>query len=160
MKLSNRCGYAIRALVELGVARAEGIPSLKCREVAARANIPKGFLDHIFLQLREAGVLGSRHGRGGGFFICKPLDSIPIGEIMRLMDGPLAPVGCVSRMRYEPCSCPDESTCSLRLLMLEVRNALNDIVDRRTLADSVNKELKARANRASAQAARVIAAAD
>ncbi len=137
----------------MGVARAEGTPSLKCRELASRANIPKGFLDHIFLQLREAGVLGSRHGRGGGFFICKPLDSIPIGEIMRLIDGPLAPVGCVSRMRYEPCSCPDESTCSLRLLMLEVRNALNDIVDRRTLADSVNAELQARANHASARAA-------
>lgn len=143
MKLSKRCRYAIRSLVELGVARAEGKPSLKCREVAARANIPKGFLDHIFLQLREAGILGSRHGRGGGFFICRPLDSISIGQIVRLVDGPLAPVGCVSRTRYEPCSCPDESTCSLRLLMLEVRNALNDIVDRRTLADSVNTELKA-----------------
>lgn len=131
---------------------------MKCREVASRANIPKGFLDHIFLQLREAGVLGSRHGRGGGFFICKPLDSIPIGEIMRLIDGPLAPVGCVSRMRYEPCSCPDESTCSLRLLMLEVRNALNDIVDRRTLADSVKAELQARANHSSTRTARLTVA--
>lgn len=158
MKLSKRCGYAIRALVELGVARAEGRASLNCREVASRANVPKGFLDHIFLQLREAGIVSSRHGRGGGFFICKPLDSISIGQIVRLIDGPLAPIGCVSRTRYEPCSCPDESTCSLRLLMLEVRNSLTDILDKRTLADSVNEALKHHAPGAEGRPAAVIAA--
>ncbi len=78
-------------------------------------------------------------GIGGGYYLARPPKEISLGHIVRVLDGPLAPIGCVSQMAYEPCGCPDERTCGLRLVMLDVRNAIADILDHTTLADVMNK---------------------
>jgi Rrf2 family protein len=103
----------------------------------ARENLPKGFLDQILMQLRKSGLIGTKRGKHGGYFLAKPMDSITLGQIVRLIDGPLAPIRCVSQSKYEKCSCPDENTCGLRMVMLDVRNSIADILDRHTLADTV-----------------------
>ena len=141
MKISKRGEYALRALIDLGIAAELGHPMLRAQEIVARENLPKGFLDQILMQLRQAGFIGTKRGKHGGYFLDKPMDSISLGQIIRLVDGPLAPIRCVSQSKYEKCSCPDETTCALRLLMLDVRNALADILDRRTLADAVRHSI-------------------
>lgn len=141
MKVSKRGEYALRALIDLGIAAELGHPMLRAQEIVARENLPKGFLDQILMQLRKAGLIGTKRGKHGGYFLSKPMDSITLGQIIRLVDGPLAPIRCVSQSKYEKCSCPDESTCGLRMVMLDVRNSVADILDRHTLADSVRKSL-------------------
>jgi Rrf2 family protein len=93
------------------------------------------------MQLRKAGYIGTKRGKHGGYFLEKPMDSITLGQVVRLIDGPLAPIRCVSQSKYEKCSCPDENTCGLRMVMLDVRNSIADILDRHTLADTVRKSL-------------------
>lgn len=137
MKLSKRGEYALRALIDLGIARESGQPLLRAQEIVARENLPKGFLDQILMQLRKAGYVGTKRGKHGGYFLSKPMDSITIGQIVRLIDGPLAPIRCVSQVSYTKCSCPDEANCGLRALMLDVRNSIANILDRHTLADTV-----------------------
>ncbi len=141
MKVSKRGEYALRALIDLGVAMELGRPMLRAQEIVARENLPKGFLDQILMQLRKAGFIGTKRGKHGGYFLSKPMDSISLGQVIRLIDGPLAPVRCVSQSKYEKCSCPDEATCGLRMLMLEVRNSIANILDRHTLADTVRTSL-------------------
>jgi DNA-binding IscR family transcriptional regulator len=87
--------------------------------------------------LKESGFVKSERGKYGGFRLGKPTRSITLGAVVRAIDGPLAPIGCVSQTAYEPCSCPDEAHCGLRMLMLDVRNAISGILDRYTLADVV-----------------------
>jgi Rrf2 family protein len=134
MKLSKRGEYALRALIDLGLAYEAGRELLQLQEIANKENIPKGFLEQIFLQLREAGYINAKRGKLGGYYLAKPADSISMGAVVRLVDGPLAPIGCVSQTQYEKCSCPDEEHCGLRILMLDVRNAIANILDRYTLA--------------------------
>ncbi len=93
------------------------------------------FLEQILLTLKNAGLLHSKMGIGGGYYLARPADQISLGHIVRILDGPLAPVRCVSQMAYEPCGCPDEQTCGLRLVMQDVRNAIAGILDHTTLAD-------------------------
>jgi len=118
-----------------------GRPLLPAQQIVARENLPKGFLDQILMQLRKAGLIGTKRGKKGGYFLAKPMDSITIGQVVRLIDGPLAPLRCVSQTGYKKCSCPDENTCGLRMLMFDVRNAIADILDRNTLADTVQSTL-------------------
>lgn len=87
------------------------------------------------LSLKNAGLLHSKSGIGGGYSLAKPADTITLGRIIRILDGPLAPIKCVSQIAYEPCNCPDESTCKLRAVMNDVRTAMSDILDDTTLAD-------------------------
>ena len=134
MKLTKRGEYALRALIDLAIAREAGRDLLPLKEVAARENIPLPFLEQIFAQLREAGIVDGKRGKHGGFFLARPPTNIFMGEIVRLIDGPLAPIACVSQTAYNKCSCPDEDHCGLRLLMLDVRNAIADILDRYSLA--------------------------
>jgi Rrf2 family protein len=134
MKLTKRGEYALRALIDLAIAREAGRDLLPLKEVAARENIPLPFLEQIFAQLREAGIVDGKRGKHGGFFLARPATNIFMGEIVRLIDGPLAPIACVSQTAYNKCSCPDEDHCGLRLLMLDVRNAIADILDRYSLA--------------------------
>jgi DNA-binding IscR family transcriptional regulator len=91
----------------------------------------------VMQQLREAGFVESERGKHGGYRLGKPAAQLTIGSVVRLIDGPLAPIGCVSQTAYEPCNCPDEAHCGLRMLMLDVRNAIAAILDRYTLADVV-----------------------
>jgi Rrf2 family protein len=108
---------------------------VQIREIAERQHIPAKFLEQILLTLKNAGMLQSKMGVGGGYYLAKPADQITLGHIVRVLDGPLAPIRCVSQMAYEPCGCPDEKTCGLRMVMGDVRNAISGVLDHTTLAD-------------------------
>ena len=143
MKLSKRGEYALRSLINLGIAAKVGRPLLRVTELAKAEDLPVKFLEQVMQQLREAGLVESERGKHGGYRLAKPAGKIHIGEIVRLVDGPLAPIGCVSQTAYEPCNCPDEAHCGLRMLMLDVRNAIANILDRYTLADVVEVTTRA-----------------
>ena len=108
---------------------------MQIKEIAAREQIPVKFLEQILLTLKNAGVVKSRMGSGGGYYLGKPANQITLGQVVRILDGPLAPITCVSQTAYEKCACPDEETCGLRLVMMDVRNAIANILDCTTLAD-------------------------
>lgn len=133
MKLSKRGEYGLRAMIDLASFEADAVVPIS--EIAARQHIPAKYLEQILLTLKNAGLLNSKMGLGGGYYLAQPAESISLGHIVRVLDGPLAPIRCVSQMAYEPCGCPDEDTCGLRLIMLDVRNAISDILDGTTLAD-------------------------
>ncbi|WP_438479140.1 RrF2 family transcriptional regulator [Oleiharenicola lentus] len=137
MKLSKRGEYALRSLINLGIGAKVGRSLIRVSELAKAEDLPVKFLEQVMQQLREAGFVASERGKHGGYRLAKPAAEIPIGAIVRLIDGPLAPIGCVSQSAYEPCNCPDETHCGLRMLMLDVRNAIAAILDRYTLADVV-----------------------
>ncbi|MBI2947510.1 MAG: Rrf2 family transcriptional regulator [Verrucomicrobia bacterium] len=142
MRLTKRGEYALRAMIDLGLAQETGRPMLQIGEVARKENIPIKFLEAILVELKEAGYLDSKRGKHGGYFLAKPLDTIRIGDVVRKLEGPLAPIACVSQNFYERCSCPDEAHCGLRMLMLDVRNAISNILDRYTLAQTVEVTLQ------------------
>lgn len=137
MKLSKRGEYALRSMINLGIAAKVGRSLVRVTELAKAEDLPIKFLEQVMQQLREAGFVESERGKHGGYRLAKPAGQIHIGEIVRLIDGPLAPIGCVSQTAYAPCNCPDEAHCGLRMLMLDVRNAIAAILDRYTLADIV-----------------------
>jgi len=142
MKLSKKGEYALRALIDLGIAAEVGRPLVQVSELAAKELIPIKFLEQIMQLLKEEGFIESQRGKFGGYRLARPANKITIGGIVRLIDGPLAPIGCVSHTAYEKCSCPDETHCGLRMLMLDVRNAIAGILDRYTLADVVEVTLR------------------
>ena len=142
MKLSKRGEYALRALIDLGIASEFGWPMLQISELASKEKLPIKFLEQIFTQLKSAGYVASRRGKFGGYSLARPMNRIKFGAVIRLIDGPLAPIRCVSQTSYERCSCPDEIHCGLRLLMFDVRNAISTILDRYTLADIVEITLR------------------
>ncbi len=142
MKLSKRGEYALRALIDFGIAHELGRPMLKIGELVEKERLPVKFLEQILTQLRGAGYIETKRGKRGGYFLAKPARDISLGKVIRLIDGPLAPISCVSVTAYEPCSCPDEAHCGLRMLMLEVRNAIARILDRYVLADVVGITLR------------------
>src|SRR5881397_3444770 len=142
MKLSKRCEYALRALIDLGIAAELGWPMLQISELAAKEKLPIKFLEQIFMQLKAAGYVKSRRGKFGGYSLARPMSRIKFGAVIRLIDGPLAPIRCVSQTSYTRCSCPDEVHCGLRMLMLDVRNAITAVLDRFTLADIVEITLR------------------
>ncbi|MBI5381403.1 MAG: Rrf2 family transcriptional regulator [Opitutae bacterium] len=137
MKLSKKGEYALRALIDLGIAAMVGRKIVRVSELAENAKLPIKFLEQVMQQLREAGYVASERGKYGGYRLAQPAKQIVIGQVIRLIDGPLAPIGCVSQTAYTRCSCPDESHCGLRMVMLDVRNAISGILDRYTLADVV-----------------------
>src|SRR6266446_995158 len=142
MKLSKRGEYALRALIDLGIASELGLPMLQASELAAKEKLPVKFLEQIFMQLKAAGYVESKRGKFGGYSLAKRMDRIRFGAVIRLIDGPLAPIRCVSQTGYVRCSCPDEVHCGLRMLMLDVRNAIAKVLDRYTLADIVEITLR------------------
>ncbi len=140
MKLSKRGEYGIKALIDLASGDAAASRSseprvVQIREIAEREKIPVKFLEQILLTLKNAGILHSRLGVSGGYYLARPADEITLGQIVRTLDGTLAPIRCVSHIAYERCVCPDEEACGLRLVMGDVRNAIADILDNTTLAD-------------------------
>ena len=142
MRLSKRGEYALRALIDLGIASELGWPLLQTSQLAAKERLPIKFLEQIFTQLKAAGYVKSKRGKLGGYSLAKKMDQIRFGSVIRLIDGPLAPIRCVSQTAYSRCSCPDEAHCGLRMLMLDVRNAIARILDRHTLADIVGITLR------------------
>jgi Rrf2 family protein len=142
MKVSKKGEYALRALIDLGIAAEVGRPLIQVAELADSEQIPVKFLEQIMQLLKAAGFVESRRGKFGGYRLAQPVQKIAIGQVVRLIDGPLAPIGCVSQTAYEKCSCPDETHCGLRMLMLDVRNAIASILDRYSLADVVEVTLR------------------
>ncbi|MFA5058199.1 MAG: Rrf2 family transcriptional regulator [Opitutaceae bacterium] len=142
MKLSKKGEYALRALIDLGIAGQVGRSLVQVTELASNEQLPVKFLEQIMQLLKEAGLVESERGKFGGYRLARPAGKISVGQVVRLIDGPLAPIGCVSQSAYEKCSCPDETHCGLRMLMLDVRNAIASILDRYTLADVVEVTLR------------------
>ncbi len=142
MKVSKKGEYALRALIDLGIAAEVGRSLVQVSELSSSGRIPAKFLEQIMQVLKEAGFVESRRGKWGGYRLAQPARKITIGQVVRLIDGPLAPIGCVSQTAYEKCSCPDENHCGLRMLMLDVRNAIASILDRYSLADVVEVTLR------------------
>jgi Rrf2 family protein len=142
MKLSKKGEYAIRSLINLGIASEVGRPLVQVSELAESEQLPVKFLEQILQALKDAGFVVSARGKFGGYRLAKPMKEITIGSVVRLIDGPLAPIGCVSQTAYVKCTCPDEEHCGLRMLMLDVRNAIAGILDRYTLADVVEVTLR------------------
>jgi Rrf2 family protein len=128
VKLSKRGEYALRALIDLGIASELGWPMLQVSELASKEKLPIKFLEQIFTQLKSAGYVASRRGKFGGYSLSRPMSQIKFGAIIRLIDGPLAPICCVSQTSYGRCSCPDEAHCGLRMLMFDVRKYRRDKV--------------------------------
>lgn len=132
--LTKKGKYGLKALVDL--ARLDPGETAFITEIATRNNIPKKFLDTILLELRNAGILRSKKGPGGGYSLSRPASEIKIGQVVRTLDGPLAPIRCASRTAYEVCDdCDDPETCEVRRSMTTVRDAIADILDTMTLED-------------------------
>ena len=142
MRLTKRGEYALRALIDFGIAYELGRPLVKVSELVEKERLPVEFLEQILMQLREAGYVMTKRGKAGGYYLAKPPKEIRFGEVIRLIDGPLAPIACVSQTAYEKCTCPDEVHCGLRMLMLDVRNAIARILDRYVLSDVVEITLR------------------
>lgn len=129
--LTKKGKYGLKALAALA-----DLPPGQMLIVGAIAeanNIPKKFLDAILNELRNAGFVESRKGNMGGYRLARPAGEIMIGHVVRVLDGPLAPIPCASKTRYQPCADCDVDTCNVRHLMLEVRNAMAEILDNTTL---------------------------
>lgn len=137
MQLTKRGEYALRMMIRLGVARRMGRDVVSVSTLAESERLPFKFLEQILTVLRQAGYVESRRGKQGGAMLAKPMEEVRIGEIVRLIDGRLAPIGCASETDYEKCTCPDEAHCGLRMIMIDVRNAISRILDKYTLADVV-----------------------
>jgi Rrf2 family protein len=132
VRLSRRSEYGIRALVDL--VRHEGQGPIPLTMLAARNRLPAKFLEQIMATLKHAGIVRTTLGTHGGYALASQASGVSIGRVVRLLDGALAPLGCVSLRYYEPCSCPDEATCPLRDAMIDVRDAMLEILDTETLA--------------------------
>jgi len=133
MRLSRRSEYGIRALVDL--VRHDDEAPVALAALAGRNNLPPKFLEQIMSTLKHGGIVRTTLGAHGGYAMAADPTTISLGRVIRLLDGALAPLPCVSLRYYGRCSCPDEATCPLRDVMLDVRDSMLDILDRETLAD-------------------------
>jgi len=145
MRLSKRGEYGLRAMINLANTQMRTPGTMvQIKDIADSEKIPAKYLEQILLALKNAGLLNSRMGIGGGYHLARHPKDINLSEIVRVLDGPLAPIRCVSQMAYEPCGCPDERTCGLRMVMGDVRNAIANILENTTLADVVARVETAR----------------
>lgn len=133
MKISKKGEYALKALIELAINYDRGVNVTLINDIAKREDIPPKYLEQILLNLKNAGILISKRGVGGGYSLGRPPEKISLGEVIRIVDGPIAPLNCVSTSAHV--SCPDELFCGLYSVMLEVRNAIANIVDNISLKD-------------------------
>ena len=134
--ISQKAKYALRALVALVKAPPES--SLMIAEISKAQAIPKKFLEQILLELKRHGIVASRRGRLGGYVLLKPADKITFGEVLRLIDGPIAPLPCLSKIAYRRCAdCQDEASCEIRHVFARVTLATREVLDQTTLADAV-----------------------
>jgi Rrf2 family protein len=135
--ISQKAKYALRALLVLCRAQEGGTPQM-ISEIARSQAIPKKFLEQILLELKRHGVVVSRRGRLGGYVLLRSPDNVTFGEILRLIDGPIAPLPCLSKIAYRRCAdCADEGTCEIRHVFARVAEATREVLDRTTLADAV-----------------------
>lgn len=136
--LSQKAKYALKALIALAEADGE---LLQANEIADAHNIPKKFLDLILLELRRHRLVDSRRGKKGGYLLGRPAEDIKIGDVVRAIDGPLAPIPCASVTAYRPCAdCDDHKACVVRKIMRDVRDAAAGVLDNVTLAEAAQKK--------------------
>ena len=134
--LSKKTKYGIKALTFL--AKRENNAPVQIEVISKSENISKKFLETILLNLRKNGFLGSKKGKGGGYYLLKSPRDINMAAVMRILEGPIAMVPCVSLNFYEKCDdCPDETTCTVHKLMIEVRDSSLSIFNNRSLADLI-----------------------
>ena len=142
MKLSVRGEYALRALLVLARDYRPDDSVVRIQEISAKQNIPKRFLEQILNDLKAAGLVASKRGVAGGYRLNRPPEAVTLAEIIRHVEGPLAPVSCVSEQYYEKCSCPDESRCAIRSIMKEVRDSIVQVMENATLASLAERAAK------------------
>lgn len=143
--ISKKTKYGLKALIYLARKYDQG--PILIADLAREEKIPKKFLENILLSLKNSGILQSRKGRGGGYYLGRPPGKITFGQAIRVMEGPLAPVPCVSEMAYARCTeCGNELTCGIRLVMKDVRDEMARILDGTSLADVLKKVDQAEAN--------------
>jgi len=136
--LSKKTKYALKALIVL--AKEYGQGPVLISDIARREEIPQKFLELILLELKNQGILQSRRGKGGGYFLGRAPHQVSVGQIVRVLEGPVAPLPCVSKTAYMRCrECRDERTCGIRIVMKEVRDATAKILDSTTLADLLKR---------------------
>jgi Rrf2 family protein len=142
-QLSKRTQYSLRALYALS--RNYGRQPVLITRIAEEEAIPKKFLEQILLSLKKCGLVSSKRGKGGGYSLARPPDQITVAAVIRLIDGPLAPLPCASETQFRKCEeCADVKTCGTRIVMREVRDAIAAILDRTTLAMVCRKVDQAR----------------
>lgn len=140
--LTRKGKYGLKALIYLSHLPVGQLAFVS--DIATSSRIPKKFLDAILGELRNAGFVQSRKGKEGGYRLARPAAEIRIGHVIRVLDGPLAPISCASASRYEPCEDCDEATCQVRHMMMDVRRAMAEVLDNRNLAqmrDAANDDL-------------------
>jgi Rrf2 family transcriptional regulator, cysteine metabolism repressor len=139
MKLSRKGEYALRAMIVLG--QEYGGSPVQIREIAERESIPKKFLEQILLELKRSGLLESIRGAGGGYRLIKPPDEITLAKVIRIIDGPLAPLSCVSQVAHV--KCPEQEGCGLYKVMKDVRDAIADVLENVTVAEICRRKAEA-----------------
>lgn len=134
--ISQKAKYALRALVALS--RVPPGESVMISEISREQVIPKKFLEQILLELKRAGIVISKRGRLGGYVLLKAPEQVTFGEVLRLIDGPIAPLPCLSKIAYRKCAdCGEETSCEIRQVFARVAVATRDVLDRTTLADAI-----------------------
>lgn len=135
MKLSKKGEYALMAMIMLSMNYGKG--TVQTREIADQENIPVKFLEQILLELKKAGILESKRGSKGGYRMIKDPKDVSLAYVIRIIDGPLAPINCVSQMAHV--KCPKEKTCGLYKTMLDVRNAISGILEGVSFQDIIDR---------------------
>ncbi|MFB2551758.1 RrF2 family transcriptional regulator [Ensifer soli] len=136
--ISQKAKYAMRALVML--ARAKPGETVSISDIARQQGIPKKFLEQILLDLKHHGIVTSRRGKAGGYLLLRPADAVSYGEVLRLIDGPIAPLPCLSKVAYRRCGdCPEESACEVRRVFARVAASSREILDTTTLSMSLTE---------------------
>lgn len=134
--ITQKTKYALKALTELAIEKSGAGQPLPIEEIARRSGTPKRFLEQILLEIRKAGIVASTRGRAGGYVLLREAQTVPLSELLRLIDGPIAPLQCLSRRAYKPCEdCEDEATCKLRRVFSELFWSYLMLMDSLTLAD-------------------------
>jgi Rrf2 family protein len=131
--ISQKARYALRALIALA-----GADNMMIADIAAQQRIPRKFLEQILLDLKRHGIVASRRGRLGGYGLLRPADQITFGRVLRIIDGPIAPLPCLSKIAYRRCpDCRNEATCEIRRVFAKVTESARDVLDRTTIAEAI-----------------------
>jgi Rrf2 family protein len=137
--LTKKSKYGLKALLYLAKDEEQLV---QISELSQKENIPQKFLENILLELRNHGLLYSKRGKDGGYKLGKSPEEITFGQVIRILDGPLAPIGCVSQMAYQKCEeCEDEKTCNIRRVMQKVRDETASILDGTSLKSAINQDI-------------------
>jgi Rrf2 family protein len=132
--ISRRTQYGLKAVLHLAAHYGEG--PILIATISEQETIPIKFLELILLNLKSLGLLTSKKGKGGGYELSRPPSTVTVGSLIRMMEGPLAPLSCASETAFAPCEeCPDIEGCGVRIIMRRVRDAVADVLDKTTLAD-------------------------